>query len=225
MEGAEYGKTRYLRGLCRFRPSFYLWLLLSHLFFADRLQRCTCTPRGGRDPLEEMFGVRMVDHESLFFVFIETFGSCDSQLDCLLRCAVLTPFPPYSASVAGVSSAVLRACCASVHSFLVWTYGAQSEIVTGLRAEMKRLSDDIKHYNESDPQALREFFESNMAAEANILNRIVPKRKGTPGPLYPVELFIAALRRCVPFDLRGFLDVSIVFNNNTREIFRGSMLM
>ncbi|KAJ4454172.1 hypothetical protein PAPYR_11196 [Paratrimastix pyriformis] len=77
-------------------------------------------PGAGRDPLEEMFGVRMVDHESLFFVFFETFGSCDSQLDCLLRCAVLTPFPPYSASVAGVSSAVLRACCASVHSFLVW---------------------------------------------------------------------------------------------------------
>ncbi|KAJ4456073.1 hypothetical protein PAPYR_8839 [Paratrimastix pyriformis] len=61
-------------------------------------------PGAGRDPLEEMFGVRMVDHESLFFVFFETFGSCDSQLDCLLRCAVLTPFPPYSASVAGVSS-------------------------------------------------------------------------------------------------------------------------
>ncbi|KAJ4453272.1 hypothetical protein PAPYR_12292 [Paratrimastix pyriformis] len=39
-------------------------------------------PGAGRDPLEEMFGVRMVDHESLFFVFIETFGSCDSQLDC-----------------------------------------------------------------------------------------------------------------------------------------------
>ncbi|KAJ4454562.1 hypothetical protein PAPYR_10682 [Paratrimastix pyriformis] len=59
MEGAEYGKTRYLRGLCRRAP-----------------------PGAGRDPLEEMFGVRMVDHESLFFVFIETFGSFDSQLDC-----------------------------------------------------------------------------------------------------------------------------------------------
>ncbi|KAJ4453578.1 hypothetical protein PAPYR_11927 [Paratrimastix pyriformis] len=102
MEGAEYGKTRYLRGLCRFRPSFYLWLLLSHLFLLTGYS--DVHPRGGRDPLEEMFGVRMVDHESLFFVFIETFGSCDSQLDCLLRCAVLTPFPPYSASVAGVSS-------------------------------------------------------------------------------------------------------------------------
>ncbi|KAJ4457403.1 hypothetical protein PAPYR_7102 [Paratrimastix pyriformis] len=39
-------------------------------------------PGAGRDPLEEMFGVRMVDHESLFVVFFETFGSCDSQLDC-----------------------------------------------------------------------------------------------------------------------------------------------
>ncbi|KAJ4454009.1 hypothetical protein PAPYR_11394 [Paratrimastix pyriformis] len=59
MEGAGYGKTRYLRGLCRRAP-----------------------PGAGRDPLEEMFGVRMVDHESLFVVFFETFGSCDSQLDC-----------------------------------------------------------------------------------------------------------------------------------------------
>ncbi|KAJ4454228.1 hypothetical protein PAPYR_11123 [Paratrimastix pyriformis] len=50
---------------------------------------------------------------------------------------------------------------------------------------MKRLAAEIQHLNESDPQALREFFESNMAAEANILNRIVAKRKGTPGPLYP----------------------------------------
>ncbi|KAJ4453492.1 hypothetical protein PAPYR_12028 [Paratrimastix pyriformis] len=44
-------------------------------------------PRAGRDPLEEMFGVRMVDHVSLV-VFIETFGSCDSQLDwfyCVAR--------------------------------------------------------------------------------------------------------------------------------------------
>ncbi|KAJ4458695.1 hypothetical protein PAPYR_5459 [Paratrimastix pyriformis] len=39
-------------------------------------------PGAGRDPLEEMYGVRMVDLESLFFVLIETFGSCDSQLDC-----------------------------------------------------------------------------------------------------------------------------------------------
>ncbi|KAJ4454110.1 hypothetical protein PAPYR_11252 [Paratrimastix pyriformis] len=45
-------------------------------------------PGAGRDPLEEMFGVRMVDHVSLFVVFIETFGSFDSQLDwfyCVAR--------------------------------------------------------------------------------------------------------------------------------------------
>ncbi|KAJ4454120.1 hypothetical protein PAPYR_11264 [Paratrimastix pyriformis] len=45
-----------LRACCASVHSFLVW---------------TCT-RGGRDPLEEMFGVRMVDHESLFFIFIET---------------------------------------------------------------------------------------------------------------------------------------------------------
>ncbi|KAJ4453054.1 hypothetical protein PAPYR_12584 [Paratrimastix pyriformis] len=58
-------------------------------------------PGAGRDPLEEMFGVRMVDPESFFVVFIETFGSCDSQLDCFTALRGTDSFPPYSASVAG----------------------------------------------------------------------------------------------------------------------------
>ncbi|KAJ4453992.1 hypothetical protein PAPYR_11417 [Paratrimastix pyriformis] len=64
-----------------FAPPF-VWLLLSHLFFLTGYSGARAPPGAGRDPLEEMFGVRMVDHESLFFVFIETFGSFDSQLDC-----------------------------------------------------------------------------------------------------------------------------------------------
>ncbi|KAJ4453936.1 hypothetical protein PAPYR_11475 [Paratrimastix pyriformis] len=126
-EGAGYGKTRYLRGLCRRAP-----------------------PGAGRDPLEEMFGVRMVDHEPLFFVFFETFGSCDSQLDCFTALRGTDSLPTLlcvggwrvvvrmglclkDESTAGTDmtcqillikfldvSAVLRACCASVHSFLVW---------------------------------------------------------------------------------------------------------
>ncbi|KAJ4452873.1 hypothetical protein PAPYR_12827 [Paratrimastix pyriformis] len=51
-------------------------------FLQPPLSLTRLAPRGGRDPLEEMFGVRMVDPESFFVVFIETFGSCDSQLDC-----------------------------------------------------------------------------------------------------------------------------------------------
>ncbi|KAJ4454573.1 hypothetical protein PAPYR_10655 [Paratrimastix pyriformis] len=78
----------------------------------------TCTP--GRDA-EEMYGVRMVDLESLSSFSLKPSGAVTPSWIVLLRCAVLTPFPPYSASVAGVSSAVLRACCASVHSVLVWT--------------------------------------------------------------------------------------------------------
>ncbi|KAJ4453977.1 hypothetical protein PAPYR_11425 [Paratrimastix pyriformis] len=107
-------------------------------------------PGAGRDPLEEMFGVRMVDHESLFFVFFETFGSSDSQLDCFTALRGTDSLPTVlcvggwrvvvrmglclkDESTAGTDmtcqillikfldvSAVLRACCASVHSFLVW---------------------------------------------------------------------------------------------------------
>ncbi|KAJ4457070.1 hypothetical protein PAPYR_7579 [Paratrimastix pyriformis] len=117
--GPRHAGQRVLSLFC-FAPPFICGFSSPTCFLLTGYSGARAPPGAGRDPLEEMFGVRMVDHESLFFVFIETFGSCDSQLDCLLRCAVLTPFPPYSASVAGVSSAVLRACCASVHSFLVW---------------------------------------------------------------------------------------------------------
>ncbi|KAJ4453766.1 hypothetical protein PAPYR_11683 [Paratrimastix pyriformis] len=77
-------------------------------------------PGAGRDPLEEMFGVRMVDPESFFVVFIETFGSCDSQLDCFTALRGTDSLPTLLCVGGWRSSAVLRACCASVHSFLVW---------------------------------------------------------------------------------------------------------
>ncbi|KAJ4455201.1 hypothetical protein PAPYR_9935 [Paratrimastix pyriformis] len=93
MEGAGYGRLGTFGAFAAVRRGFLQPLSLTRRAL-----------RAGRDPLEEMFGVRMVDHESLFVVFFETFGSCDSQLDCFTALRGTDSFPPYSASVAGVSS-------------------------------------------------------------------------------------------------------------------------
>ncbi|KAJ4454114.1 hypothetical protein PAPYR_11257 [Paratrimastix pyriformis] len=65
-----------------FAPPFICGFFSPTCFLLTGYSGARAHPGAGRDPLEEMFGVRMVDHESLFVVFFETFGSCDSQLDC-----------------------------------------------------------------------------------------------------------------------------------------------
>ncbi|KAJ4452861.1 hypothetical protein PAPYR_12852 [Paratrimastix pyriformis] len=133
-----------------FAPPFICGFSSPTCFLLTGYSGARAPPGAGRDPLEEMFGVRMVDHESLFVVFFETFGSCDSQLDCFTALRGTDSLPTVlcvggwrvvvrmglclkDESTAGTDmtcqillikfldvSAVLRACCASVHSFLVW---------------------------------------------------------------------------------------------------------
>ncbi|KAJ4452688.1 hypothetical protein PAPYR_13079 [Paratrimastix pyriformis] len=60
---------------------------------------------------------------NLFFVFIETFGSWDSQLDCFTALRGTDSFPP------SLRRAVLRACCAFT---LSWFGGLQDILVSSL---------------------------------------------------------------------------------------------
>ncbi|KAJ4457399.1 hypothetical protein PAPYR_7098 [Paratrimastix pyriformis] len=84
MEGAEYGRLGALGAFEAVRRGF----------LQPPLSLTTCTPRGGRDPLEEMFGDKSTAGTDM---------TCQILFDQFLDV-----------------SAVLRACCASVHSFLVW---------------------------------------------------------------------------------------------------------
>ncbi|KAJ4458696.1 hypothetical protein PAPYR_5460 [Paratrimastix pyriformis] len=70
----EHGGGENPPGICEARC---LSLLQRALRFSCRVplaRGIRAPPGAGRDPLEEMYGVRMVDLESLFFVLIETFG-------------------------------------------------------------------------------------------------------------------------------------------------------